>query len=85
MGVEVPAKVRQGDRRRAILHSVAANAAHGLRRSNADKRRAVMTLLEDDEWSHWSNIEIARRCGVSHKMVNSMRHEVEPGSSEPRT
>lgn len=74
--VEVPAEVRQGDRRRAILHSVAANTTHGLRRTNDDKRRAVMTLLEDDEWSQWSNREIARRCGVSHQFVNSLRDEV---------
>lgn len=73
--IEVPAEVRQGDRRRAILHSVAANAAHGLRRSNADKRRAVMTLLEDDEWSQWSNREIARRCGVSDPFVAKVREE----------
>ena len=33
------------------LHSVGANATHGLRRSNADKRRAVVLLLEDEEWS----------------------------------
>lgn len=71
--VEVPAEVRQGDRRRAILHSVAANSTHGLRRSNADKRRAVMTLLEDDEWSQWSNREIARKCAVSEAMVRNLR------------
>lgn len=70
---EIPADVRQGDRRRAILHSVAANSAHGLRRTNADKRRAVMTLLEDDEWGAWSDREIARRCGVSHPFVASIR------------
>lgn len=72
---EVPADVRQGDRRRAILHSCAANAAHGLRRSNADKRRAVTTLLDDDEWSQWSNREIARRCGVGEALVRSLRSE----------
>lgn len=71
--VEVPAEVRQGDRRRAILHSVAANSAHGLRRTNADKRRAVATLLEDDEWSQWSDREIARRCAVSPSFVGSVR------------
>lgn len=69
----VPADVRQGSRRRAILHSVAANAAHGLRRTNADKRRAVMTLLEDEEWAQWSNREIARRCAVSDVLVGDVR------------
>lgn len=70
---EIPVDVRQGDRRRAILHSVAANTAHGLRRTNEDKRRAVLTLLEDDEWRQWSDSEIARRCVVSQPFVGKMR------------
>jgi hypothetical protein len=73
--VEVPAEVRQGDRRQAILHSCAANAAHGLRRTNADKRRAVMTLLEDAEWSQWSDNKIAKQCAVDHKTVSRIRAE----------
>src|ERR687889_2199677 len=43
------ADVRPGGRREAILHSVGANAEHGLRRTNDDKRRAVRTLLADPE------------------------------------
>jgi len=73
---DIPTDVRQGDRRRAILHSVAANSAHGLRRTNEDKRRAVMTLLEDPEWSQWSDREIARRCSVSHPFVATVRASV---------
>ncbi|QXD15805.1 hypothetical protein GQ464_002330 [Rhodocaloribacter litoris] len=60
-------------RRDAILHSVGANAEHGLRRTGADKRRAVMTLLQDEEWRRWSDREIARRCRVSHPFVAKMR------------
>ena len=70
---DIPAEIRQGDVRKAILHSVAANAAHGLRRTNDDKRRAVLTLLEDEEWSAWSNREIARRCAVSDHLVADVR------------
>lgn len=36
--------------RETILYSVGANAEHGLRRTNDDKRRAVRTLLNDPEW-----------------------------------
>lgn len=82
---EVPADVRQGDRRRAILHSCAANAEHGLRRTNADKRRAVMTLLEDAEWSQWSARQIARQCGVSHDFVARIKREQEPEVSSDDT
>lgn len=66
------ADVRQGARRDAVLHSVGANAAHGLRRTNADKRRAVTRLLEDEEWGKWSDREIARRCGVSNVFVSKL-------------
>jgi hypothetical protein len=72
---EVPAEVRQGDRRRAILHSVAANSNHGLRRTNEDKRRAVLTLLEDEEWRTWSDRAIADACRVDHKTVGRIRAE----------
>ncbi|RVT80585.1 hypothetical protein EM858_04140 [Agrobacterium sp. CNPSo 2736] len=69
----VIADVHQGTRRDAILFSVGANASHGLRRTNEDKRRAVSTLLQDAEWSTWSDREIAKRCGVDHKTVSSAR------------
>jgi hypothetical protein len=69
----IAADVRPGGRREAILHSVGANAEHGWRRSNDDKRKAVQTLLNDAEWSGWSDREIARRCGVSDRMANGLR------------
>jgi hypothetical protein len=72
---EVPCEVRPGGKREAILHSVGANGAHGLRRTNADKRRAVLTLLNDEEWHAWSDSEIARRCGVSQPFVAKLRPE----------
>ncbi len=56
-----------------MLFSVSANATHGLRRTNADKRRAVETLLNDEEWGNWSDREVARRCGVSHPFVINIR------------
>lgn len=73
---EINADIKQGTRREAVLHSVGANSTHGLRRTNADKRRAVMTLLQDEEWSKWSDREIARRCAVSNRFVTSLRNEL---------
>lgn len=81
---QIVATVKQGTLRDAVLYSVGVNATHGLRRTSADKRRAVMTLLEDGEWSKWSNNEIAHRCGVSHTYVNNLRSSLETVSSEPR-
>ena len=69
----IKADVRQGSRRDAILFSVGANSKNGLRRTNADKRRAVETLLNDEEWSAWSNGQIAKQCGVSEFLVRKAR------------
>jgi hypothetical protein len=57
----IAADVRPGGQREAILHSVGANAKHGWRRSNEDKRKTVLTLLNDPEWAQWSDREIGRR------------------------
>ena len=86
----VYADVRQGTQRDAILYSVGANTDHGLRRTNADKRKAVLMMLEDDEWMQWSDHEIARRCGVDHKTVTKHRASLgnfpsENASPRPRT
>jgi hypothetical protein len=70
---EIASEVRTGTQRDAILLSVGANAAHGLRRTNEDKRRAVMTLLNDPEWSTWSSEAIAKACAVSPRTVSAMR------------
>lgn len=65
--------VKAGTRRDAVLHAAGANAAHGLRRTDADKRRAVETLLRDEEWSKWSNRAVAEACGVSKGFVGDVR------------
>lgn len=77
--------MRQGTQRDAILWSVGANASHGMRRTNQDKRRAVMRLLEDAEWKCWSNYEIAERCAVSDEFVRTMRGSLPTNGSDERT
>lgn len=82
-GIEdVPVFIRNGTRRDAVLYSVGANAHHGLRRSNEDKRKAVQTLLADPEWAAWSDREIAKACNVTHPFVGSVRSSLETVSSE---
>lgn len=84
----ITADVRDGSRRDAVLFSVGANGTHGLRRRNADKRRAVETLLRDEEWGAKSDRWIAERCGVGHQLVASARAELDESSSSrpaPRT
>lgn len=79
---EIDAEIKQGTRRDAILYSVGANTTHGLRRTNADKRRAVTLLLEDNEWKKWSDRKIAEKCGVGNRMVSDMRRSLCPDHSE---
>jgi hypothetical protein len=76
-------EVRKGSRRDAVLYAAGANASHGLRRSNGDKRKAIMALLSDKEWARWSDREIARQCQVSKAMVHVLRREVESPSPDP--
>ena len=70
---EISCHIYQGTKREATLYSVGANGTHGLSMTNADKRRAVTKLLEDQEWSAWSNSQIAKRCHVDHTFVGKMR------------
>lgn len=67
--------MRQGGLRDAILHSAGANADHGLRRTNDDKRRAVLMLLQDEVWGQWNDSKIARACAVSQPFVTKVRSE----------
>lgn len=52
------------------------------RRTNADKRRAVETLLRDEEWKKWSDREIARRCGVDNSFASRVRESLLPNNSD---
>jgi hypothetical protein len=73
--LRAPVKIFMGSLRDAILYSCGVNSVHGLRRSDSDKRRAVLTLLNDPEWQQWSSKEIARRCRVGHSHVCRIRNE----------
>ncbi len=69
----IDAEVLDGGKRDAILHGIGSNASHGLRRTQADKRRAVERLLRDEEWGKWSNRKIAKLAKVDHKTVGKIR------------
>jgi hypothetical protein len=72
----IVAEIRQGTARDATLHGIGSNAVHGLRRTQADKRRAVERLLKDPEWARWSDRKIAEVAKVDHKTVGTMRREL---------
>jgi hypothetical protein len=72
---EIECEIHEGTKRDAIEFSIGANATHGLRRTNADKRKAVLMLLQDAEWSAMSNRAIGSKAGVDHKTVGNIREE----------
>lgn len=69
-------EVLKGTQRDAIRLSCGANSDHGLRRTNSDKRRAVETLLNDEEWAQWSDNRLADSAAVSVQFVCNVRREL---------
>lgn len=69
-------EIKQGTRRDAVLHSMEANTRHGIPLPLFDRKRCAKALLEDSEWSQWSDREIGRRCGLSHVTIGAMRQEL---------
>lgn len=69
----IPADVRKGSRRDAFLYALGANEEHGLRRTNADRRRAVTLALSDPELGKLGNRAIGKICKVSHPFVATVR------------
>ncbi|MBX3045100.1 MAG: ParB-like nuclease domain-containing protein [Ignavibacteriae bacterium] len=89
---EVECEIIEGTERDAILLACSANSVHGLKRTNADKRKAVLTLLNDDEWKEYSDGKIAEICHLSQAYVSAVRRELTIDTqnvlsmeSEPRT
>lgn len=74
---DVAVEVRVGTQRDAVLFAAGDNAKHGLRRSNADKRKAVLMLLKDEEWGRRADNWIATTANVSPTLVARVRAELE--------
>lgn len=77
----IEVEVRHGGKRDAILDAVGANTTHGCKRSNAEKREAVLRMLDDNEWKQWSSYKIAEICHVSHTFVDNLKKELKPSSN----
>jgi len=67
------ANVNNGTMVEAILTAAGSNAEHGVRRTNADKKRAVAMVLSLPGYAQRSDREIARLCAVTHPFVASCR------------
>lgn len=82
---EIEAVVTQGTLRDAILASITANTGHAvtLARSREDKRKAILTLLKDPEWTELSDRAIANMAGVSHPTVSALRKSLTKQTDKP--
>ena len=68
--------VGEGAIEEAIWHASGANTKHGLRRSNADKRKAVWSALSSLGMEFSSRV-VAEHVGVSDMLVGKIRREWE--------
>jgi len=67
----IAAIVHPGGRAAALKHALGANADHGLRRTNRDKRNAVKIALS--AFKTHSGREIARICNVTESLVRTIK------------
>ncbi|TFH53059.1 MAG: hypothetical protein E4G89_01170 [Methanothrix sp.] len=70
----ISAEFRSGTKLDALRHALSANVSHGLRRSQADRRRAVLIGLR--EFSDQSDREIGRLVKVDGKTVGKYRERM---------
>lgn len=79
----IEAHVSKGGKSDALWYSTSANAIHGKRRTNADKRNAVKIALKLKP--DMSDRAVADHCGVGHPLVAEVRRQVEESSTSKPT
>ncbi|HUM80544.1 MAG TPA: ParB/RepB/Spo0J family partition protein [Methanothrix sp.] len=70
----ISAEFRTGSKEDALRFALSANATHGLRRSQVDKRRAVLIALR--QFGNLSNRELGRMVKVDDKTVGKYRERL---------
>lgn len=78
----IDCELRQGTLQDAQWFSYSANQSHGLRRTNEDKRRAVIAALSHPQGATMSDRQIAVHCGVSHTLVGENRKRLSESDSQ---
>lgn len=81
---EVEVEVHNGTLRNAIEYSLGTNDKHGLKRTKADKNKAVEIALNDMEWSLLTNREIAKICRVSHTFVSLVKDKLKTDKTDKK-
>jgi hypothetical protein len=82
---EIECSIYKGEFFDAKLYALSANSTHGLKRSNGDKRKAVLEALFDPEISLQSNRQIAKYCGVSRRFVDKLKIHLDQEKNKSTT
>lgn len=80
----IKAEVHRGTRDDALWYAIGANQAHGLRRTNADKRRSVLLALRHPRAQGLSLRALADHLGVDARFVKTVRAEISAGADGPQ-
>lgn len=72
---DINADVRKGSRDEALWFAIGANRTHGLKRTNADKRKAVEIALRQKP--EMADNAIAKHIGVSQPLVSEVRGQLQ--------
>jgi hypothetical protein len=81
---EIAVDIREGSRKDALLFAAGANASHGLKRSQADRRASVERLLSEPAWAKRADNWLASKAVVSPHLVKKIRDTLKLQSDEPR-
>jgi hypothetical protein len=70
---EIECDLKTGTLEDAKLWAYGANGKRGLSMSREDKRKVILLMLQHEEWSKWSNNEIAKHIGVSGMTIGRVK------------
>ena len=80
---DIEAEVHKGTKSDALKYALGANSTHGIKRTNADKRRSVELALA--EWPKLSDRELAKICAVGNALVSECRNCLNQTVEQPQT
>ncbi len=78
MPADIVCEIHKGTLQDAIKFALSANCKHGLRRTNADKRRAVIIAFEKLDGLTLSDVLVTKMCGVGRTLVAEIRKAMPP-------
>ncbi|MDR0609780.1 MAG: hypothetical protein LBG58_06700 [Planctomycetaceae bacterium] len=73
----IPVKLELGTLNDVRWASLGVNKDHGLRRTNSDKRNAIVNALKPPKGAELSDRQIGKLVGVHHNTVSHIRRDME--------